>query len=218
MPRLKEQIEARLHALEMPAPAPAEAAEIDVAWVKHQHFQQYHECKAVGDRTNARENLTCLGKAVGAYDTTLHLDVVVQHQYDERLAVEASRLARIALEDLYERGLEQLPDRTEPAQAQAQSPDSAGSTPSLDGDIGQGHEPVSILGQLVASGAVLGQAQGTGMDSSSAAPEPEQGMDSGGPVSDLSSPAPEPEPEPDRASMLSGATPKPPATPGPRCE
>ncbi|MBE3117900.1 MAG: hypothetical protein IMZ50_03975, partial [Candidatus Atribacteria bacterium] len=50
--------------------------------------------------TNWTRNLEDLGRTVGAYDTTLHLDVTVKHEHDAREAVEAHRLARLALEDM----------------------------------------------------------------------------------------------------------------------
>jgi len=83
------------------------AAETAVSceYVKQQHLQQMHECRAVSDRTNAREHLEDLGRMVGAYDVGLHVDLTVKHEYDERIAIEASRLARLALEEMGDRAL-----------------------------------------------------------------------------------------------------------------
>ena len=78
---------------------------VTVEYVKQQHLQQMHECRAERDRTNAREHLEDLGRMVGAYDLSLHLDLTVKHEYDERLAVEASRIARVLIEEAGDRGL-----------------------------------------------------------------------------------------------------------------
>lgn len=81
----------------------ADALTID--YVRTQHLEQMTECRMAGDRTNAREHLEDLGRMVGAYDQSLHVDLVVRQEYDERLALEASRVARLLIEDAGARGL-----------------------------------------------------------------------------------------------------------------
>lgn len=71
---------------------------IDVAFVERQHLEAMARCRIAGDRTNEREHLECIGKMKGAYDTSLHVDLTVKHEYDERLAVEASRMAAMLIE------------------------------------------------------------------------------------------------------------------------
>ena len=76
------------------------ASGVTVAFIERQHLEAMARCRLCGDNTNEREHLKCLGLMKGAYDTSLHLDLTVKHEYDERLALAASRLARIALEDM----------------------------------------------------------------------------------------------------------------------
>ena len=94
-------------------------------------MDQMWRCLKVGDRSNAREHLVMYGKTVGAYDATVNLDVTVKHEYDERMEVECSRLARIALEQGWD-GRSLAPEPVaglvvdaehEPAPAQAQEQD-----------------------------------------------------------------------------------------------
>lgn len=78
---------------------------VSIEMVKSEHLRLMQVCEDAEDYPSATRNLECLGKTVGAYDTTLHVDVTVKHEYDERLAIEASAVARIRLEDAGAAGL-----------------------------------------------------------------------------------------------------------------
>ena len=79
--------------------------EVTIEFVKRKHLEAMARCQLAGDRTNEREHLECVGRMIGAYDVSLHLDLTVKHEYDERLALAAHQLARVALEEMGDRAL-----------------------------------------------------------------------------------------------------------------
>ncbi|MBA7584231.1 hypothetical protein ES708_26184 [subsurface metagenome] len=95
-PRIKELIEAAM--AEITAKLTSE--EVTIEFVKRKHLEAMARCQLAGDRTNEREHLECVGRMIGAYDVSLHLDLTVKHEYDERLALAAHQLARVALEEM----------------------------------------------------------------------------------------------------------------------
>jgi len=107
-PRIRGLIDASLE--KVAEKLTAEGA-IDVAFVVRQHLEAMARCRIAGDRTNEREHLECIGRHLGVYDTSLHLDLIVKHEYDERLAVEASRIARVLIEEAGAGGLTLLDAR-----------------------------------------------------------------------------------------------------------
>jgi len=116
---------------------------VTVEYVKSEHVRQMAMCLEGKrpDRTNAREHLVSLGRMVGAYDTSLHVDLTVRQEYDERLAVEASRIARVLLEEAGSKGLGALPAATvtqEPIEAEIVEPEPSS----------QASEPVRVVDGL----------------------------------------------------------------------
>jgi len=116
------------------------AGEITVAFIERQHLEAMARCRVAGDRTNEREHLVCLGKMKGAYDVSLRLDLTVKYKYDERMAVEASRLARLALEEAGARGLG-LP---RPIDAEIVAPGASGEAEEADKGSGGASEEHTI--------------------------------------------------------------------------
>ena len=79
--------------------------EINVEFVKRKHLEAMARCQLAGDRTNEREHLECVGRMLGAYDTSLHLDLTVKHEYDAALEEQAHLIARVLLEEMGDRAL-----------------------------------------------------------------------------------------------------------------
>ena len=114
-PGIRGQIDA---SLEKVAEKLTAEGRIDVAFVERQHVEAMARCRIAGDRTNEREHLECIGRMKGAYDVGLHVDLTVKHEYDERLAVEAHRLARLVIEEAGAGGL--VPARIAPGAPEGQ--------------------------------------------------------------------------------------------------
>ena len=78
---------------------------VSIEYVRLQHLEQMNECRTARDRTNAREHLEDLGRMVGAYDVSLHLDLTVKHEYDAALEEQAHIVARMVLEQMGDKAL-----------------------------------------------------------------------------------------------------------------
>ena len=137
-PHIKKMVDAAMSAM---ARKLTEEGGVTVAFIEQKHLEGMDICLAAGDRTNHREHLVALGKMRGAYDQSMRLDVTVRQEYDERLAVEASRIARLRLEEAGSKGLGALPAATvtqEPIEAEIVEPEPSS----------QASEPVRVVDGL----------------------------------------------------------------------